>query len=115
MPMRLAERPCPPGQQHLWSSKQAFDAKMDGVDEHGRLREAAPKSGGGLSGDELAACKKALSDLKKNKNAELFLAPVDWKTLGLTNYPIVIKKPMDLGTVSKNLDNGKYASVAAAS
>jgi hypothetical protein len=24
---------------------------------------------------------------------------VDWKTLGLTDYPIVIKQPMDLGTI----------------
>ena len=52
-----------------------------------------------------------VSELKKNKNAELFLAPVDWKALGLTNYLAVIKKPMDLGTISSNIESGKYDSV----
>lgn len=30
---------------------------------------------------------------------DAFLEPVDWKALGLTDYPIVIKQPMDLGTI----------------
>ena len=90
--------------------KEAFEAKMADVDHHGALRETASKRG--LSGDELAACKKAVSELKRNKNAELFLAPVDWKALGLTNYLTVIKKPMDLGTISANIESGKYDSAA---
>ena len=59
----------------------------------------------------MAACKKVVNELKKNKNAELFLEPVDWKGLGLTDYPAVIKKPMDLGTIAKNIESGKYSSV----
>ena len=97
--------------------KQAFEAKMADVDGHGALRASASKSGDGprksLGGDDLAACKKVISELKRNKNAELFLAPVDWEALGLTDYPIVIKKPMDLGTIGKNLESGRYASAAA--
>ena len=95
------------------SCKEAFEAKMADVDSHGALREGASKEAReSLGGDELAACKKAIGDLKKNKNAELFLAPVDWKGLGLTNYLDVIKKPMDLGTVGTRLEGGKYASTA---
>ena len=89
--------------------KEAFEAKMADVDHHGKLRESASKHAGG---DVLAACKKVVSELKKNKNAELFLAPVDWKALGLIDYPIVIKKPMDLGTISSNIEGGKYKSAS---
>lgn len=40
-----------------------------------------------------------------------FRNPVDWKTYGLLDYPVVIKKPMDLGTVKKNLNNNSYQTV----
>jgi len=28
---------------------------------------------------------------------------VDWKAWNLPDYPIIVKRPMDLGTVKKNL------------
>lgn len=28
-----------------------------------------------------------------------FTEPVDWKALGLIDYPSLVKKPMDLGTI----------------
>ena len=28
--------------------------------------------------------------------------------MGLDDYPLIIKQPMDLGTVKKNLKNNKY-------
>lgn len=40
-----------------------------------------------------------------------FRNPVDWKTYGLMDYPVIIKKPMDLGTVKKNLTNNSYETV----
>jgi hypothetical protein len=40
-----------------------------------------------------------------------FREPVDWKAYGLLDYPMVIKKPMDLSTVKKNLANNLYESV----
>ena len=36
---------------------------------------------------------------------------VDWKAWNLPDYPILIKKPMDLGTVKKNLKSSKYVNV----
>ena len=37
--------------------------------------------------------------LSSQKDVDAFLEPVDWKSLGLTDYPLVIKQPMDLGTI----------------
>ena len=55
--------------------------------------------------------KKITALLKKNPNAAIFLEPVDWKGLGLTDYLKVIKRPMDLGTVSTKLGNDEYQNI----
>ena len=47
-------------------------------------------------------------------NTEPFREPVDWKALGLFDYPQIIKKQMDLGTIKDKLDNGKYKSLEEA-
>ena len=57
-------------------------------------------------------CKKILNQIRKSPNAEPFLFPVDWKALGLKDYPSVIKSPMDLSTVASKLGHGVYTSVA---
>ena len=87
----------------------------------GALREpgsgGGPSRGGGggggdsLSGDKLAQCKAALRELRKHKDAAAFLEPVDWKALGIKDYPTIIKRPMDLGTVMKRLESNQYASI----
>lgn len=43
----------------------------------------------------------------RNKS-EWFMDPVDHEKLGLADYPRIIKRPMDLGTVRKKLEGGKY-------
>ncbi|KAL3904107.1 MAG: hypothetical protein SGARI_005075 [Bacillariaceae sp.] len=45
---------------------------------------------------------------------EPFRTPVDWKTLGLYDYPQLVKKPMDLGSVKKKISGGKYKSIPEA-
>ena len=35
---------------------------------------------------------------------------VDWKYLGLLDYPDVVKHPMDLGTVIKRIESDAYSS-----
>lgn len=47
-------------------------------------------------------------------DAEPFREAVDWKGLGLFDYPQIIKKPMDLGQVKKNIETNKYKSVQEA-
>lgn len=59
---------------------------------------------------------KILSRLQSRKDSEVFrqvihsrssiqflnfVQAVDWKTLGITDYPEIVLKPMDLGTVSR--------------
>jgi hypothetical protein len=46
--------------------------------------------------------------LEKEEEAYDFLTPVDYKALGLEDYPLIIKNPMDLGTVGKKLKAGVY-------
>jgi len=85
----------------------------------GPLREGGSKGGGGgpssggdtLAGEALTKCKAAVRDLRKHKDAAVFLEPVDWKGAGLMDYPTVIKRPMDLGTIMKRLESGQYATV----
>ena len=40
-----------------------------------------------------------------------FREPVDWKGLMLFDYPRIIKRPMDLGTVKRKVAEGKYDTV----
>ena len=42
--------------------------------------------------------------MKRNQARQFFNSPVDWRTLKLLNYPLVIKDPMDLGTIRKHLE-----------
>jgi len=95
--------------------QNVFAEKMKEVDT-GPLRDDGGSGGGsssGMSGDELGQCKAVIRDLKKHKDAEVFLVPVNWKELNIPDYPTIIKRPMDIGTVSKRLDSGSYATVHA--
>ncbi|ETS78795.1 hypothetical protein PFICI_08648 [Pestalotiopsis fici W106-1] len=54
-----------------------------------------------------------LEDLKKGKywaQNQWFLAPVDPVALNIPNYFQVVKKPMDLKTMTEKLEDGKYRS-----
>ncbi len=37
-----------------------------------------------------------------------FREPVDWKNLGLVDYPEIVKHPMDLGTIKKKIESNNY-------
>lgn len=53
-----------------------------------------------------------LDKLFLRKECEIFREPVPWKELQLFDYlDIIGNKPMDLGTLSKNLASGQYKSV----
>ncbi|MES1921007.1 hypothetical protein MHBO_002612 [Bonamia ostreae] len=57
---------------------------------------------------EMEECLKLCNLLQSKPEAEAFLSPVDWKALNLPDYPQIIKQPMDLGTIEKNLKQNVY-------
>lgn len=75
---------------------------------------ATPKNKGKLS-DALKACNEILKELFSKKHSGYawpFYKPVDAELLGLHDYHDIIKKPMDLGTVKKKMDDRDYKSAA---
>ncbi|KAI8335273.1 hypothetical protein EDC96DRAFT_469660 [Choanephora cucurbitarum] len=58
-----------------------------------------------------AKMKSLLSKVMKKPEAMGFLEPVDPIALCVPHYPMIIKKPMDLGTMMKKLNNGQYKTV----
>lgn len=64
-----------------------------------RYYQIAAKMAKAQHSDELDQCKQLLSSIMDMPEAGAFLEPVDWKQLGLTDYPQIITKPMDLGTI----------------
>ena len=53
-----------------------------------------------MAAESVAACRAVLEVLCSHEDAEAFLEAVDWRGLGLPDYPKVIKRPMDLGKVT---------------
>jgi len=56
-------------------------------------------------------CLEVLKILQGHQHGWVFNSPVDPIELGLPDYFEVIKKPMDLGTIRKKLENGCYHSL----
>jgi hypothetical protein len=63
--------------------------------------------------EQLKFCLSIIKDLLHKKNLSFvwpFSKPVDVENLNLPDYYQIIKKPMDLGTVKKKLENREYAT-----
>ncbi|CAM4812301.1 unnamed protein product [Rotaria magnacalcarata] len=63
--------------------------------------------------EQLKYCVSIIKDLLNKKNVSFvwpFSKPVDVESLNLPDYYQIIKKPMDLGTVRRKLDNREYAT-----
>jgi E1A/CREB-binding protein len=56
-------------------------------------------------------CLEVLKGLQTHQHGWVFNCPVDPVELGLPDYFDIIKKPMDLGTIQKKLENGTYHSI----
>lgn len=54
------------------------------------------------------ACVSIVSYLKNHSRSGPFLTPVDHVALNILDYPTKIKEPMDISTLEKNLEDGKY-------
>lgn len=60
--------------------------------------------------ESIRRCLKILTSLKKHQYSFPFLKPVDPIALQVPDYFDIVKEPMDLGTVERNLRNGLYAN-----
>uniref|UniRef100_A0A0D9V3J5 Bromo domain-containing protein n=1 Tax=Leersia perrieri TaxID=77586 RepID=A0A0D9V3J5_9ORYZ len=72
---------------------------------------AAPGEVAGM-GDHSGAferCGKLLDKLMDHEDSWVFAEPVNARALGLTDYYECISDPMDLGTVQRRLERGRYA------
>ena len=61
--------------------------------------------------DGMAAMTKIINTLMQRPDSVPFREPVDWRGLGLYDYPQVIAKPMDLTTVKQTIERQGYKSV----
>jgi hypothetical protein len=60
---------------------------------------------------DLPKIREIISGLKADQNAFFFLNPVNYKELGLDDYILIIKTPMDLSTVQSKLTNNQYITI----
>lgn len=61
--------------------------------------------------DMIKRAQKILLQLRKNKNSWPFLEPVDPISMGIPHYAQIVTDPMDLKTVSNNLNEGRYLTI----
>lgn len=66
------------------------------------------------SEEVLASMKQLVAQLYFKPECTAFRKPVDWRRLGLLNYPSIVKAPHDLGTIKKNFDFCKYKRIEEA-
>jgi bromodomain-containing factor 1 len=64
-----------------------------------------------MSREQLKHCRQIIKELKHHRDADPFAAPVDYVAMNLPDYPTIIKKPMDLQTAERKLDNVEYSSI----
>ncbi len=58
--------------------------------------------------DEEAKLQQLLSGIYNAYDSAPFREPVDWKAFNLMDYPTIITRPMDLGTVKKKIALKNY-------
>jgi len=65
-----------------------------------------------LNKEDINRFLQVIEELEKDDNSYDFQEPVDHLGLGLSDYLMVIQKPMDLSTVKKNLKKSKYSTAS---
>jgi Bromodomain len=65
-----------------------------------------------LHQEALKRLSKIINSFVVRSDCSPFIEPVDWRGLELYDYPTVIKKPMDLGTIKRKLERDQYVSAA---
>ncbi|ORY75954.1 hypothetical protein BCR35DRAFT_343168 [Leucosporidium creatinivorum] len=92
----------PPRELPYYAEQQ--ETGLPGKSRHGRVSGKAAQ-------EQLRFCKEVIKELFKKVHeayAFPFYEPVNYIALNIPQYPQIIKKPMDLGTIRAKLDNGLY-------
>ena len=63
---------------------------------------------------ELAELLKVVCSFIARPESEPFRHPVPWREMGLADYPLIVRRPMDLGTIKQKLEAEAYSSVEEA-
>ena len=58
-----------------------------------------------------SVCESIVTYLQRHAKSGPFLDPVDPIALGIPDYTTVVKTPMDISTLLKNLEDGKYSRI----
>lgn len=64
-----------------------------------------------LGKEEIKKVKIIINCLNESNDSFDFREPVDWKSMGLTDYPNIVKHPMDLSTISRKFKEERYSKV----
>merc|ERR1711963_796210 len=115
-PMKIGKGPL----NRRESGRQIKKPRRELPDEQGNVSDASAqhKPSLGKKGkltEQMKYCSAIVKELTAKKHqtyAWPFLKPVDAEGLGLLDYYDIIKKPMDLGTVKKKMDEREYGSAA---
>ena len=95
-----------------------FDQKLEALAASsagtGGGGSAGPATGGSDGGESVAhtLIRPIIKSLQSHALSKPFRVPLDYMAHNLPHYPQMISKPMDLLTVSTNLEQGQYATVA---
>ena len=92
--------------------EKAFDDRLEAL--VGSCDRPAPPAPDSDAADGVPASKlrPLLRSLQSHARSKPFRVPVDYVALNLPHYPTIITQPMDLATVSSNLERGRYGTVA---
>ena len=58
-----------------------------------------------MNQNQLTIIKNFISTIEKDRNAYIFLEPVDYVGMGLPDYTEIIKHLMDLSTIKKKIND----------
>lgn len=87
-----------------WSSLEAkLDSKQGG-------KAATHNEPGRGNREWTRGCRRVLKAVYDHPDAYPFHQPVDWKKLGIPEYPKIVKRPMDLSKVEQRLSQMSYES-----